>query len=239
MSPRITRRHFLGTCVAGTVTGVIATPANSVGAQPRTNEPASQSPNFEDYSTIEAYGGGFPVYSLGNVTYIYGVSLDIYPDGVMPEDNANPRVKIEPKKSWEIKRNPSEVSIAEPGPRSAWNGSQPMLPTHLIDGDPDTAWSSYGSQVPDARPEWIRIDLPAETMVTAVVLVCSQKFAAAKLWEEGKLTNLQDYNKWAGRALPNQLAIQVSRDTWMRSRPGLSRSTSPAPTPVVATGSLD
>ena len=77
--------------------------------------------------------------------------------------------------------------MSEPGPRTPWNDSQPMLPIHLIDGDPDTAWCSYGSEVPDSRPEWIRIDLPAESTVSAVILECSQNFGGAKLWEEGKL----------------------------------------------------
>src|SRR5208283_762106 len=62
--------------------------------------------------------------------------------------------------------------------------------------------------------EWIRIDLPVETAVEAVVLVCSQDFAGAKLWEEGKLTDLMEYHKWGGRALPSELTIQVSRDAW-------------------------
>jgi len=214
MKHKMTRRHFLETGVAGTVSGVMASQADSRRAEPGTNQPATKAPNFEDYASIEAYSGGFPVYSFGNITYIYGVGPDLCPDVVMQEGNTNPKAKIKPKKSWEIKRNPFGVTIAEPGPRSMWNDSQPMLPIHLIDGDPDTAWSSYGSQVPDARPEWIRIDLPVESTVTAVVLVCSQNFAGAKLWEEGKLTDIQDSHKWAGRALPNELMVQVSRDAW-------------------------
>jgi hypothetical protein len=212
MKEKMTRRHFLESGVAGTVSRIMTCQADSRRPGQGTNRPATRAPNFEDYASIEAYTGGFPVYSLGNIAYIYGVSPDLCPDAIMQEGNTNPKVKIKPKKSWEIKRNPFGVTIAEPGPRTMWNDSQPMLPIHLIDGDPDTAWSSYGSQVPDARTEWIRIDLPVETTVTAVVLVCSQDFAAAKLWEQGKLTDLQDYHKWAGRALPNELIIQVSRD---------------------------
>ena len=30
------------------------------------------------------------------------------------------------------------------------------------DGNPDTAWCSFGSIMPDVYPEWIRIDLPIE-----------------------------------------------------------------------------
>ena len=53
--------------------------------------------------------------------------------------------------------------MPEPGPRTMWNDCEPTLPIHLIDGDPNTIWCSFGSQIPDARPEWIRIDLPEET----------------------------------------------------------------------------
>ena len=214
MKGKITRRRFLETGVAGTVSSVAASQADSRRTEQETNQPATKAPNFEDYASIEAYANGFPVYSLGNMAYIYGVSPDLYPEATMQEANPNAKVKIKPKKSWEIKRNPFGVTIAEPGPRTMWNDSQPMLPIHLIDGDPDTAWSSYGSQVPDARLEWIRIDLPVETTVKAVALVCSQNFAGAKLWEQGKLTDIQDYHKWAGRALPSELTIQVSRDAW-------------------------
>jgi hypothetical protein len=214
MNDKVTRRHFLETGVVGTVSAVVTLRADSYPTTQETSQPATKTGNFEYYASIEAYTDGFPVYSLGNIAYIYGVSPDLFPDVLMQEGNTDPKVKIKPKKSWEIKRNPFGVTIAEPGPRSMWNDSQPMMPIHLIDGDPDTAWSSYGSQVPDARPEWIRIDLPVETTVIAVVLVCSQNFAGAKLWEQGKLTDIQDYHKWAGRALPNELMVQVSRDAW-------------------------
>ena len=174
----------------------------------------TREPDFEDYAPIEAYVDGTPVYSLGNIAYIYGLSPDLLPGAMMQQGNNNPVIKIKPKKSWEIKSNGFGVTIGEPGVRSMRNDSQPMLPIHLIDGDSDTAWCSYGSAVPDARPEWIRIDLPRESKVASVALVCSADFALAKLWREGKLTDLMGYHEWAGRALPNELKIQVSRDAW-------------------------
>jgi len=216
---KMTRRNFLGTGAAGSLASAVARPSKS--AQPPASGPhepgsstASTLPNLEDYATIEAYCSGVPVYSLGYLAYIHGVSPDVYPGAEMQEGNSNPKTKIKPKKSWEIRRNPFGLQAPEPGPRTIWNDSQPMLPIHLIDGDPDTAWSSYGCQVPDARPEWIRIDLPAETTLSAVVLVCGQNFADAKLWAEGKIQDEFGYRKWAGRALPNDLTIQVSRDAW-------------------------
>jgi hypothetical protein len=185
--------------------------------------PSAKSPDFEDYATVEAYADGYPVYSLGNMTYIYGVSPELLPGAVMQEGNTNPRTKIKPKKSWEIKSNPFGMSMAQPGVRTMWNDNQPMLPIHLIDGDPDTVWSSYGSQVADARPEWIRIDLPRESLVSSVVLVCSQHFGMGNTqkvvynttdYEDGVLTDWMGFHRWAGRALPNDLTIQLSRDAW-------------------------
>ncbi len=171
-------------------------------------------PDWEDYATIEGYCQGEPVYSLGNICYIYGVSPDFLPGVVMQEGNQNPAVKIRPKKSWEITSNPFGVNIGEPGPRTPWNDSQPLLPIHLIDGDPYTAWSSYGMAVPDERPEWIRIDLAVEATISSVALVCNPDFAQGRLYREGKLLDRMEYHKWAACALPNDLTIEVSRDAW-------------------------
>jgi hypothetical protein len=108
------------------------------GSKPKDNHDRSQ--QFEDYATVEAYVDGSPVYSLGNIAYIYGVSPDLLPGLVMQDGNTNPKVKIKPKKSWEIKSNPFVASMAQPGVRTMWNDNQPLLPIHLIDGDPDTVW---------------------------------------------------------------------------------------------------
>ena len=171
-------------------------------------------PDWEDYATIESYCDGVPVYSLGNMCYIYGVSPDLLPGVVMQEGNTHPATKIKPKKSWEIGSNPFGVTICEPGPRTPWNDSQPLLPIHLIDGNPDTAWCSFGQAVSDARPEWIRIDLAAESMISSLSLVCNPCFAQGKLYREGKLLDRQELHKWVARDLPNELTIQVSRDAW-------------------------
>jgi len=173
-----------------------------------------RTPDFEDYATIETYADGVPVYSLGNLVFFYGVSPEVLADVEMQKENTNPKVKIKPKKLWDIKENPFGATMPEPGPRTLWNDCEPTLPIHLIDGDPDTIWCSYESQIPDARPEWIRIDLPEETLVTAVALVCSRNFAQSERWAEGKLLDRQEFHKWAGKALPNELTIQISRDAW-------------------------
>jgi hypothetical protein len=215
MKAKITRRGFLKAGGAGAVaTAVIPGEDGSLRAAQTVNLTTGVRPDFEDYATIEAYADGVPVYSLGNIVFLYGVSPDVLPDVVMQNGNTNPKIKIKPKKSWDIKDNPFGATMPEPGPRTMWNDCEPALPIHLIDGDPNTMWCSFGSQIPDARAEWIRIDLPEETSVTAVVLVCSQDFAGTARWEAGKLRDRQEFHKWAGKALPNELTIQVSRDAW-------------------------
>ncbi|MBM3846073.1 MAG: discoidin domain-containing protein [Verrucomicrobia bacterium] len=179
--------------------------------------PEDYKPNFENYATIEAWVGGVPVYALGASAYIYGVSPDFLPGAAMQEGNKRPPRKIQPKKSWEISANPFGAQMGEPAVRTMWNDSQPMLPIHLIDGDPDTVWCSYGGPVPDARPEWVRIDLPVETEVGAVALVCAQSVGMTEEWLAGKFgahPEGDNFYKWAGKALPNELTVQVSRDAW-------------------------
>ncbi len=180
-------------------------------------------PVFEQYATIEAETDGVPVYSLGNITYIYGVSPELAPGIVMQEGNTHPKTKIRPKKSWEIESNWFGAYPASPQVRTARNDSTPLLPIHLIDGDPDTAWASYGCFAPDVRDEWVRIDLPRESTVSSVALVCSQNFAMGGCtgifydtvtYEKGKLTDWMGFHRWGGRALPRRLTVQVSRDAW-------------------------
>src|ERR1051325_1143295 len=130
-------------------------------------------PKIEDYATIESYCDGLPVYAFG-FTYIYSVSPDILPGLKLQVGNNRPLTKITPKKSWEIKHNLCGSTPARE-PKTMWNDDQPLLPIHLIDGDPETAWSSRGMTDADVQPEWIRIDLPVESTVSAVVLVCSKK----------------------------------------------------------------
>ena len=152
-------------------------------------------PGVEEYATLEAITNGVPVWSFSNLCYIYGGPPDLMPGIVMQEGNQHPVEKIKLKKSWEIKHNlcgaESEMTC-----HTAYNDSQPMLPIHLIDGDPDTVWSSWGLLVPDGRPEWIRIDLPIESQVASVALVCAKNFK---------------YSVY-GKSLPKVLEVKISRD---------------------------
>jgi len=70
-------------------------------------------------------------------------------------------VKLVPKKSWEITNNLLGSTPARE-PRSLRIDDQPLLCVHLIDGDPETCWSSRAQIEADFEPVWIRIDLPVE-----------------------------------------------------------------------------
>jgi hypothetical protein len=59
-------------------------------------------------------------------------------------------------------------------------------------------WSSWGLLVPDGRPEWIRIDLPVETEIVSVVLVCAKSFRSDVY----------------GKTLPKEVEVKTSRDAW-------------------------
>ncbi len=157
-------------------------------------------PRIEDYATIEAYVGKdeIPVYAFG-YTCVYGIGPDLLPGVVMQEGNVNPTVKFKPKKSWEIKSNLCGSTAARE-PKTMWNDDQPLRPVHLMDGDPETAWSSRGGAVPDRQPEWIRIDLPAESTVASVALVC------------GKTGPSVNGGLRCGKALPREITVKLSKN---------------------------
>src|SRR5690348_15086913 len=83
---------------------------------------SNKQPNIEDYTTIESYCNGAPVYSFSNLCYVYGISPDLLPGAEFQEGNINPATKIKPKKSWEIKYNlcgsEHEMTVKSP-----WNDS--------------------------------------------------------------------------------------------------------------------
>lgn len=160
-------------------------------------------PRIEDYATVESYCKDVPVYAFG-FTYIYGVSPDLLAGAELQIGNKRPVVKIQPKKSWEIKHSLCGSTPARE-PKTMWNNDQPLLPIHLIDGEPETAWSSRGMTDADVQPEWIRIDLPAESTVSAVVLVCCKRGPGAGT---GYGRGLKP-----GKALPGAITVKLSCDS--------------------------
>jgi len=163
--------------------------------------------SIEDHASVEAICDGIPVYSFNKLIYIYGQSPDFYPGAIAQEDNRNPAVKLKLKKTWEIRNN--YIGFChEMTPRSRLNDSNPYLPIHLIDNDPETIWSSFECLVPDAREEWIRIDLPMESMISSVTMTCQKRFMGK---DYGTYTRPQ----WNfGCALPRELIVEISRDAW-------------------------
>ncbi len=170
--------------------------------------PIQAEPDIEDYATIEAYIGEeeTPVYGFG-YTYVYAISPALLPDIIMQEGNNRPITKFKPKKSWEIHSNMYGLTPTRE-PKTMWNDDQPLLPIHLIDGDPETAWCSrevalsHGADT-GKREElttWIRIDLPSEAMVASVALVCS------------KTGPSRNPGYKVSKALPKELTVKLSRD---------------------------
>ena len=160
-----------------------------------------------EYATVEAVCRGVPVYSFDNLIYVYGESPDFYKITGLQDGSAHKPEKIKLKKVWEITNNFVGV-CHEMTPRTRLNDSQPYLPIHLIDGDPETIWASFECFAPDARPEWIRLDLPSEKTVTTVELHCNKKYM-------GKDYGSAYRPQWHfGDALPKDLSVAVSRDAW-------------------------
>ena len=183
--------HVLGVCAAG-----------------RTDE--DHEPSIEDYATIEAYYGDTPVYAFG-YTYVYGISPDLMPGAELQTGNTNPKTKIPPKKSWELRDNRCGSTPARE-PKTMWNDDQPLLPIHLIDGNPETAWSSRGGTASHDRPEWVRIDLPAESSVAGVVLVCSEHGPCSPEYSSFVRRHGGLGLHFPGKALPKKLTVKLSTD---------------------------
>ena len=135
---------------------------------------------------------GFPVYQIGQ-TFIYSVSPDFEKDFTVQEGNGFPRVKIQPKKSWELKENRLGTS-APRVPRTLRMDFQPYQWFHLIDGDPSTYWCSHALNYRDQEEAWLRIDLAVPTAMKEIRIVARKD----------------------GSGIPGELTIKVSSDlrTW-------------------------
>jgi hypothetical protein len=153
-----------------------------------------------------AQSGGRTIYAFGGV-YIYDVSPDFAPDLVIQDGNRNERVKIRPRRSWELKEN-HIGSMVSWQPRTPENDFQPYLPINLIDGNYDTNWCSREQARPDVEPAWIRLDLPRETRVKNIRLVPRKE--KELLLRPGKPPWKFTY----GSGVPLQLEIKMSRDAW-------------------------
>jgi hypothetical protein len=131
---------------------------------------------------------GIPIYQIGQ-TFIYAVSPDFEKDFSVQEGNSFPRVKIQPKKSWELKEN--RLGTTAPRvPRTLRMDFQPYQWFHLIDGDPNTYWCSHALNFPDQEEAWVRIDLAVPTALKEIRIVARKD----------------------GLGIPGEMTIKVSSD---------------------------
>jgi len=198
-SPRFCRKYArLGSLIVRALLAIPFLPCKAVYAQIIDRQPAPIIATSSEGEHIRAFGD----------IYIYDVSPDFQPGNVIQSGNQNPKVKIKPKKSWEIGDNLFGATPAGV-PRSPETDRQFNLPINLIDGDPKTAWTSRAQPQPNFEPEWIRLDLPQERMIQEIVLLPRSTL----LPERGVDP------EWGPTAryldpLPKRLSIKVSLDAW-------------------------
>jgi len=177
------RREFLKN---GLAMGAVV-PYLSLGGE----RPAHSSPWFSTETPSKvASAAGRPVYAYGKI-FINGWCPDFETAVVLQEGNHHKQLKIEPKKSWQIKENLIGIT-PEQAPRSQASDFQPFLCINLIDGNLETSWCSRGQARPDVQPEWIRLDLAKETKVREIVLIPRRD----------------------AQGIPSELTIRISRDAW-------------------------
>lgn len=162
---------------------------------------------IEDWAPVRAHCAGEPVFAFG-FTYVYAVSPDFVPDRMLQEGNRHPWQRVRPKKSWEIGQSRIGSTPARE-PRTAANDAQPLLPVHLIDGDPGTMWCSRGIPDPAGEDAWIRIDLPLEGRVAAVRVVPHPTGWRVR---NPALYGWETMEPRIGQALPGRVEIRVSTD---------------------------
>lgn len=169
---------------------------NSLLLQDRSTGDSTYIPEWEPLlekqraEPVVAICGETEVHGFGS-TDILAVSPDLNPGAPLQVNNSSPASKIRLKKSWEIAGN--KIGATPPRtPRTWMMDFKPLRAVHLLDGNARTYWCSRGQTRPDVEPEWIRIDLPIETSVSAITLLPRQ-----------------DCQGW-----PSSLTIKVSRDAW-------------------------
>jgi hypothetical protein len=134
--------------------------------------------------------GEAPVLGFGPVS-VLGTCPDFESDVLLQKSNDHPRVKLTPKKSWEIGEN--YVGGMLGGSPYSFEHYKPWFqPVHLIDGNRQTEWCSRGQARPDVEPVRLRLDLPVETAVRQITLVLPTPWG---MW-------------------PGSLTVKVSTDAW-------------------------
>jgi hypothetical protein len=89
--------------------------------------------------------------------------------GTLQKDNGAPLAPVRHRRSEEIGRNPYGICAHLPRARDY---EDPFHPGHLIDGSPQTYWSSQQRASPyPGDPPWVQLDFPEARTITQVNLV--------------------------------------------------------------------
>jgi hypothetical protein len=155
---------------------------------------------------------GVPIHTYG-YTHVLAAAPDLSDDSALQVGNRAPCTKLPVKTSAEISFN-RLGGTAPRMPRTEANNYLPLECIHLIDGDPQTCWCSKSLPQPDAEPVWIRLDLPAERLLTGIVL--RKRIPRFARLTDGSSMPLDKGAVEIGRAIPCELTIRISRDarTW-------------------------
>jgi hypothetical protein len=159
------------------------------------------------YPQVRAICQGVPIYGYG-YTWVLGESPDLtVPEPLQAGSRAVGR-KAPLKRSPEISRN--RIGVGAPRmPRTPSDDEQPLAAIHLIDGNPNTCWSSRTRPHPEAEPVWIRLDLVAEQDLTRIVL---RKLPPGPPRDKPGWVPLTAGAVTVGRGMPGRLEIRLSRD---------------------------
>ena len=155
---------------------------------------------------------GVPIRTYG-YTHVLAESPDLLDQVRLQAGNDAPLAKVHPKASVEIRANGLGVNTPRM-PRSQANDYLPQECINLIDGDPDTCWSSRTQPQSDLEPVWIRLDLPAEHEVSRIVL--HKRAANVPRVTDGSSMVPEPGAVEVGRGMPLHLTIRLGRDgqTW-------------------------
>ncbi len=170
-------------------------------------EKAPPSVHIFSEPVLSTTSNGISVSTFG-YTDIFTESPDLYDSLKIQIDNDNPFIKVHPKRSSEIKSN--RLGCTTPRmPRTAANDYLPLEPIHLIDGVTSTCWCSKSISQANAEPAWIRIDLPIEKDINAIIL--NKRKSTVARYQVGSVSPQQGAVE-VGRGVPGHLVIKVSRD---------------------------
>lgn len=167
----------------------------------------------EGAQPVRAEVNGVPVFGYGS-TYVLGQPPDLVPAlETLQEGNNAPVEKIRLKKSSEITENHMGANPARlPRTEKMDRWQAPLVAIHLIDDDTSTYWSSRGQVRPDVQPEWIRLDLPHETVIQSVNFV--RRYHPGAVNDDTIEDPEQRRGMLNGNGLPRKMEIRLSQDGW-------------------------